>query len=322
MKLTSGKYIAKMVVHGVRASAIRIERCMSQPTLSVFTYHSFCIGKTPLGFPSLSVAMFDRQIEYLKKSYRLVSLSEGLRSLEVGNSHQPMAAITLDDGFSDNFHVAWPVLFRHGVPATVFVATDFIDERRVPWPTRLQDIVNAISWRKKRDTKFDGDATYRQYQEELRSLSADARFVAMERIAAERKVTALPDRPSMTWDQIREMHKAGVEFGSHTVYHGLLPFLADSEVRLELGESKRRIEQELQCECRYFAYPNGDHSNRDLALLREFGYGAALTQDFGVNLSGADSFLMLRIEVPFHDPLASFRYRARKALRGSVGQRL
>jgi|APMI01.1.fsa_nt_gi peptidoglycan/xylan/chitin deacetylase (PgdA/CDA1 family) len=322
MKLTSGKYIAKMVVHGVRASAIRIERCMSQPTLSVFTYHSFCIGKTPLGFPSLSVAMFDRQIEFLKKSYRLVSLSEGLRSLEVGNSHQPMAAITLDDGFSDNYHVAWPVLVRHGVPATVFVATDFIDQRRVPWPTRLQDIVNAISWRKNRDAKFADDATYRQYQVELRSLPAEARFDALERIAVEHKVTSLPDRPSMTWNQMREMHKGGVEFGSHTVFHGLLPFLTDNEVKFELEESKRRIEQELQCECRYFAYPNGDHSERDHAFMRDLGYGAALTQDFGANPSGSDPCSMLRIEVPFHDPLASFRYRARKALRGSVGQRL
>lgn len=306
------RYYAKMAVHG--ALVLPAWPRVARPTLSVFTYHSFCPGRSPADFPSLPVGMFERQLGMLKRHYRLVGLSEGMRRLGEAEDGKPMAAITLDDGFADNYHVAFPALLRHQVPATVFIATDFIDEQRTPWPTRLMDIVNAIGLRHGRRRKLDVAACYRCYQNALRVLPAQTRFNELDRLVVEHGLGDLPQRPAMSWDQIREMRAAGIEFGSHTVFHGLLPFLSEAEVTSELVDSKYRIEEQLQSGCDYFAFPNGDYSSSVGCQLEKIGYKAAFTQAFGTNAGKVDSYVMKRIEVPFHDPLASFAYRGRKAL--------
>lgn len=307
------KYYAKMTVHGALVLPAWPNTSMS--SLSVFTYHSFCAqSKPPASFPSLPVSVFERQIGILKKHYRIVSLSEGIRRLSEAEHGRPMAAITLDDGFVDNYRVAWPALLRGAVPATIFVATDFIDRQRVPWPTRLMDIANAIDKREASGSGFDSVAWRRHYKEALRVLPAEKRFEELERLASEHKLDGLPERPAMSWAQIREMQKSGIEFGSHTVFHGLLPFLEEAEVASELADSKRRIEDELQTECEYFAYPNGDHDLGVSTQVENSGYRAALTQEFGTNIDDMETFRMRRIEVPYHDPISSFSFRARKSL--------
>lgn len=308
------KYYIKTAVHGSRI--LTPWPAVPQSSLSIFTYHSFCID-AHVGpcFPSLPITIFERQIRMLKQHYRLVGLSEGIHGLDSAGEGRPMATITLDDGFADNYECAYPVLLRNRVPATIFLATDFVNERRAPWPTRLWDIVNAIAISHSSRSRFDAGALYRSYNEALRVLPAESRFEELDRLIASRRLTGLPDRQALSWDQIREMNAAGIVFGSHTAYHGLLPFLDESEVTLELAESKRLIEEKLQAPCDFFAYPNGDHSPQVSALIKCLGYQAALTQDFGANTNGMDAYCMKRIEVPYHDPLPSFAYRARRALK-------
>jgi len=258
--------------------------------------------------------MFERQIRLLKHRYHLVGLSEGISRLAGPGGDRPLAAITLDDGFADNYQFAWPVLARNQAPATIFLATDFVNAQRAPWPTRLWDIVNAIGKARPGRTRLDAGALYRNYQQALRVLPADTRFEELDRIIAEHRLTHLPVRKALSWEQVREMNSTGIEFGSHTVFHGLLPFLDAAEVEFELANSKRKIEEVLQTGCDYFAYPNGDHNSGVASQTRRLGYRAALTQDFGANNGATDVFHMKRIEVPYHDPLPSFAYRARKAI--------
>lgn len=307
------KYYVKMAVHGSLMLSPWPDTVRS--SLSVFTYHSFCFnGSPPMDFPSLPVAMFERQIGVLKRRYHLVGLSDGLRILREGGERRSMATITLDDGFADNYQVAWPVLHRLEVPATIFLATDFIDQQRVPWPTRLWDVVNAIEGSRARGGRSDPGISYQRYQETLRVLPGEVRLQELERLIAEHRLYHLPVRRAMSWSQIREMSAAGIEFGSHTVFHGLLPFLEPSEVAFELTESRRRLEEQIQIPCAYFAYPNGDYSPAVCAQAERIGYRAALTQSFGANCADMDAFRLKRIEVPYHDPLPSFSRRARKAL--------
>jgi peptidoglycan/xylan/chitin deacetylase (PgdA/CDA1 family) len=317
MSMQRAKYYSKMAIHGALAFPFGSARVAKQSSLSVFTYHSFCVGKPPANFPSLPAAMFERQIRMLKRRYQVVSLLEGLQRLGESSPCRRMAAITIDDGFADNYHVAWPILRRHGVPALVFLATDFIDQRRVPWPTRLMDIVNEIVRRAANGSSHEGLGAAQAYgnlQNTMRGLPADERFEELDRLVDEYALRRLPERPPMSWDQIREMKDTGIAFGSHTVYHGMLPFLGDAEAAFELADSKRRIEEELQCPCDFLAYPNGDWDAEVVAELYGMGYRAAVTQDFGVNIAGGSPYVLRRVEVPSHDPLASYAYRAKKAL--------
>ncbi|HEV2214593.1 MAG TPA: polysaccharide deacetylase family protein, partial [Terracidiphilus sp.] len=90
-------------------------------------------------------------------------------------------------------------------------------------------------------------------------------------------------RQLLTLDQIREMHRSGVEFGSHTLTHPWLPGLSDDELEREVRGSKRRLEDLLGMEVTTFAYPYGGVDRRVRAAVARAGYKLAFTTLPGVN---------------------------------------
>jgi peptidoglycan/xylan/chitin deacetylase (PgdA/CDA1 family) len=83
---------------------------------------------------------------------------------------------------------------------------------------------------------------------------------------------------TMTWDQLREFLGRGVEIGSHTSTHPHLTRLSDRELEVELTDSRARIEDELNCRCRFLAYPYGECDARVMAAARSAGYEAAFAE--------------------------------------------
>ena len=98
--------------------------------LVVLIYHR--VGRRSPIEVDLPVSLFAEQLAYLTSCTRVVTLTDGLAALRAG-SHEPMVAITFDDGTVDFVDVALPVLADHGVPSTLYVATDFL-ERGISFP--------------------------------------------------------------------------------------------------------------------------------------------------------------------------------------------
>ena len=88
-------------------------------------------------------------------------------------------------------------------------------------------------------------------------------------------------RPHLTREEILEMSAAGIEFGSHTLNHKLLHRISPAEVREEVFESKRQLEDLLQKPCKVLAYPAGFFSDTAKAACREAGHTAAFTTTYG-----------------------------------------
>ena len=80
---------------------------------------------------------------------------------------------------------------------------------------------------------------------------------------------------TMGWGALRNLAERGLEIASHTVSHPHLPRLDDAGLRLELEESKARIEDELGRPCRFLAYPFGDDDARVHGAAEAAGYEAA-----------------------------------------------
>lgn len=100
----------------------------------------------------LPVELFDEQIAHLAAEGTAVTLDEGLRRLAADeHPRERMVALTFDDGTADFADVAVPVLARHGVPVTVYVATAFVDEQ-LPFP----DDGAPVSWAGLRDSLSTG----------------------------------------------------------------------------------------------------------------------------------------------------------------------
>lgn len=317
--------LAKEIVYGALyasgASAIRRSRLGRH--VAIFTYHSFSASAHGALGDSLPARRFESQLSYLKRNYDVVGLDAALRWLddEAGagrdDDRRPLAVVSVDDGFADNFTVMRPVVLASGLPVTVFLATDFLDSGRAPWPTQLAAIVRqarvdriTFPFSASLGSPGERSAAAARMKREWKRLDPDARFDALAELARHVGIDSVRTPPALTWAQVREMRRDGIAFGSHTVYHSLLPFVSTEAARRELVESKKRMENELDEPCAWLAYPNGDHDSAVVTLAREAGYRAALTQDAGVNRKGQDLLALRRIQVPHDESMACFAYRA------------
>src|SRR5262249_17749290 len=115
----------------VMSTAVDVVR-RPAPGLVVLIYHR--VGRRTNVEVDLPRDQFDRQIAFLAANATVLTLTDALARLgDVGSPPEPLVAVTFDDGTADFAEVALPVLADHGIPVTLYVATDFV-ERGVPFP--------------------------------------------------------------------------------------------------------------------------------------------------------------------------------------------
>ena len=101
--------------------------------------------------------------------------------------------------------------------------------------------------------------------------------------------------PLMTWSQIRELDRDGIEFGAHTDSHPRLDRVPFEELEWEILGSKTNIEQRLGHAVELFAYPYGRRSEASDALVRQ-GYSGACTTKLALAGSTSDPFELERVD--------------------------
>lgn len=229
--------------------------------------------------------------------FDLISMDD-LPSRLVEDAERPFACFTLDDGYRDNRDHAYPVFKRHGVPFTIYVATDFADGCADLWWLKLQHIIanaggiSLVMNDEAHDfpltTVAEKEAAFDEIYWWLRSLPEDlARFTVAEMSASQGVDTAgMGTELLMSWDEIRDLIEDPlVTIGAHTRTHRALAKLPESQARAEMIESIARIEKELGRPCRNFAYPYGCLSAagpREFRIAREIGLKTAVTTQKGL----------------------------------------
>ena len=98
----------------------------------------------------------------------------------------------------------------------------------------------------------------------------------------------------MSWDQIRELAKAGVTIGSQTASHPHMAFRSKARNAQELKKSNERFQAELGEIPALIAYPYGEYSLAVGDVTRRAGFKAAFGQHSGVLYSGSDFFYLPR----------------------------
>lgn len=322
------RFVVKSLIHGAvdMIGRSRRQRNQLRASLTILTYHSFCKNRPVGPFQSQPMDRFRRQIEFLKQYFNVVALEDGLNIIKNGiPGDKPWLAITIDDGFIDNYTYAWPVLQRYDIPATIFVATDFIDTGRPPWPIQILEILHRTE-ASSMEYPFFADLrghnakskALQRLKKEWAPLHPADRFAGLSDLRKQLRVDSSTRYLPLSWSQIREMQRGKISIGSHSVYHSIVSETSSSITRQETVDSKQRIEDQLQIPCNFFAFPDGGHNSRAEDAVKDAGYLAGLTQLHGVNTIGVDSFLLRRVEVPSHDPLATFRVRVSSASNRSV----
>jgi peptidoglycan/xylan/chitin deacetylase (PgdA/CDA1 family) len=105
----------------------------------------------------------------------------------------------------------------------------------------------------------------------------------------------------MSWEQVLEMERAGIAFGSHTVSHVELGKCEPERIREELVESRKTLEERLARMSEWFCFPKGSYNRQAVELVGEH-YAGAVTVDSGWVSPGDDPRRLRRIGV--HDDMS------------------
>ena len=131
---------------------------------------------------------------------------------------------------------------------------------------------------------------------------------------------AIPKAPLMSWNEIRELHSAGVEFGSHTETHCDLTTVTPEQVEAELVRSKGKISDHLGCETTSFAYPYGSF-DRKIQRSVSANYQAACSTNLGSVSAGSDPSALRRIDAHYLKNRTALERLGSKSFDGYIGVR-
>jgi len=288
---------------------------------AILAYHSVGPGLVPL-YCRLSQSAFAEQMRYIRRHYRVLSLSQMVEELSDPESVGQGVVVTFDDGYRSNYTQAFPVLQQYSIPATVYLIAGAIENDLIAWYDRIFLAFHRIA-----SASVTLDLGERQ---ELRLNSSSARIEAATAVVrylrtldnAERlkwcaefeTIERLPEEDlhgwMLTWEQIRMMQRSGIHFGGHTMSHPVVSRLSPQDLRAELIASKQMIESRLENPIEDFAFPFGQPTDCGKSagpILRENGYRSAVTTVTGINREGHDRFDLQRILID-EMPISMFAY--------------
>ena len=116
----------------------------------------------------------------------------------------------------------------------------------------------------------------------------------------------------LNWRQIKEFSDSGIEIGSHTLTHPNLLRIDKKKAYTEIKDSKKRIEDVIGKEVKYFAYPYGSKksfNNSIKEIVKESGYEKAYTNIMGFNTKDTDLYELKRIRIYSNDNMLRFRFK-------------
>jgi peptidoglycan/xylan/chitin deacetylase (PgdA/CDA1 family) len=244
------------------------------------------IEYSPSGFARLMDQLLDAGLTFISMDTLAKILSERQKS-------DDFISITFDDGYEDNYSVAYPILKARGIPFTIYVTTSFPDQKSVVWWYILEDLLNTervIEFEYKQvQYRFDTSITEdkQHFGGTIRNLMKSAsledlsiliyKVIALQGLDPLEKVRQL----SLSWAQIRELSADPlVTIGAHTENHLLLKELPIEVARSEITNGRLRLEEMLAKRIEHFAFPFGGANaagSREFQLVRDAGFKTGVT---------------------------------------------
>lgn len=275
--------------------------------LSILIYHRVLPQRDPLFPGEVDREEFDQQLAVLKSRFTILPLLDAVRRARSGDLPPRAACITFDDGYADNAEVALPLLLKHGLHATFFIATGFLNGGRM-WNDSVIELV-----RRAPDGELDASSvglgqhrlgSIAERQRAIPALIGQLKYLPMaERLAQVNRLAdlarcELPSDLMMNTAQLHKLRDAGMGLGAHTVNHPILARLPAAQAREEIASGKAALEDLLGQPVPLFAYPNGkpgeDYLAEHVAMVRELGFEGAVSTAWGASKRHQDVYQLPR----------------------------
>jgi peptidoglycan/xylan/chitin deacetylase (PgdA/CDA1 family) len=279
----------------------------SRGALLVLIYHRVNAQHDPLNNDEPDAATFAAQMDLLKSLFNVLSLGEAVERLRTSSLPARPICITFDDGYANNCDVALPILAARGLPATVFVSSGYLDGGRM-WNDTVTEAVRLAP--AELDLTALGLSSYTMPDIDARRAAVDDMLGRMKYLVpaerqrkaeqiAERVGQPLPADLMLTEARVRRLAAGGIEIGGHSVTHPILSQVEPDAARREIGECKAQLEAIVRAPVRCFAYPNGkpqqDYQRIHVEMVREAGFGVAMSTAWGSARSGSDVLQLPRV---------------------------
>jgi peptidoglycan/xylan/chitin deacetylase (PgdA/CDA1 family) len=271
----------------------------------VLGYHHVVDDGAAVGEPPTiysSKQKFDKLMKILSKKFQVISLS---LLVDLIRKNEPIpkrcVVITFDDGYKDNYEIAYPILLKHKLPATIFLTTRPIDSAGLLSMQKIYLLLQYFGLAKLAGLfsaklpksidlpeKLNVEKLKILRQKQILSELLDFDLYSyqgmnlIDQIFAE---SGLPDKNNLFLNlkESKEMQNNNIDFGVHTVNHPRLSALNYHDQENEIVEAKNVCERILDRPMSMFCYPFGDTSSFNsstIEILMKNGFTAACTINY------------------------------------------
>ena len=213
---------------------------------------------------------FEKQMRYLNEHCNVISLDDFFNAKQDRNKLN--VVVTFDDGFLNNYTIAYPILKKYNIKATFFITTSFLSGEGVPWFLRVpNEAKKAI-----RNLPFE------EFEKRVNSFNYDPNDYFQP----------------MDWEHLIELSEDPlISVGSHCKTHYPLTVLPTEKLTDELKGSKEILERKLKKKVDYISYPHGIFNENIIEMTKKSGYKAAITTLHGFNSDNIAPYRMRRNEI-------------------------
>lgn len=299
----------------IRAAATALSGRGRWSSLLVVIYHRVPAAPDPLLPIEPHAERFRDEMRLLASCFNVLPLADAVRRLQEGTLPTRATCITFDDGYANNCEIAMPILQSLGIPATVFVATGYLDGGRMFNDTVIETVrladgaIDLSEIGLGRIPVSDAESrrcVIREILSRVKYLEPAERRSRIERISGT-SLARLRTDLMMTRDQVRQLHLGGIEVGAHTVDHPILTSVDDTEARAQIERSRTELEGIIGKAVRGLAYPNGapnrDYAQRHAMMARAAGFDYAMSTAYGSAQCSADRYQLPRVSPVGDSPL-------------------
>lgn len=295
-----------MLFPALRFTAGLLAPAGSKGRLTILIYHRVLSQPDPMQSDCPDVDTFDWQMSLLARNFSVLPLAEAIERLKAGSLPPRPACVTFDDGYADNYENALPVLQRHGLSATFFVATDYLNGGAM-WNDMVIEAVRCAPQPSldlaslRLETYATGTTAERVHTAEriiknLKHRSPGER-ADLAKGVADCVGVALP-RLMMQDEQVVALNRAGMTIGAHTATHPILACVEPEDAREDIRLGRDYLAALIGDQIDLFAYPNGlpgrDYTARHVEIVKALGFRAAVSTAWGASTAESDMFQLPR----------------------------